>query len=108
MTSDTTTAAPEDPLTVRSRISRVTPSAARASPRTRGGWARTASPSSPPTPRVASATDIDSDFLFRHDSYFYYLTRDFTEPNAWLRVLKSPLGRRPGRSTLFCAPAKPL
>ncbi|MBC7376331.1 MAG: aminopeptidase P N-terminal domain-containing protein, partial [Burkholderiaceae bacterium] len=25
----------------------------------------------------------DSDFLFRHDSYFYYLT-GFTEPNAWL------------------------
>ena len=23
----------------------------------------------------------DSDFLFRHDSYFYYLT-GFTEPNA--------------------------
>ncbi|RYY83816.1 MAG: M24 family metallopeptidase, partial [Comamonadaceae bacterium] len=39
----------------------------------------------------------DSDFLFRHDSYFYYLT-GFTEPNAWL-VLAGD-----GRSTLFCAP----
>jgi len=39
----------------------------------------------------------DSDFLFRHDSYFYYLT-GFTEPNAWL-VLEGN-----GRSTLFCAP----
>src|SRR3954466_12311038 len=39
----------------------------------------------------------DSDFLFRHDSYFYYLT-GFTEPNAWL-VLSGD-----GRSTLFCAP----
>lgn len=39
----------------------------------------------------------DSDFLYRHDSYFYYLT-GFTEPNAWL-VLSGD-----GRSTLFCAP----
>ena len=39
----------------------------------------------------------DSDFLFRHDSYFYYLT-GFTEPNAWL-VLAGD-----GRSMLFCAP----
>jgi Xaa-Pro aminopeptidase len=39
----------------------------------------------------------DSDFLFRHDSYFYYLT-GFTEPNATL-VLGSD-----GRATLFCAP----
>lgn len=39
----------------------------------------------------------DSDFLYRHDSYFYYLT-GFTEPNAWL-VLTSE-----GRATLFCAP----
>jgi len=39
----------------------------------------------------------DSDFLFRHDSYFFYLT-GFTEPNAWL-VLEGN-----GRSTLFCAP----
>ena len=39
----------------------------------------------------------DSDFLFRHDSYFYYLT-GFTEPNAWLVVTGD------GRSTLFCQP----
>ncbi|MDB5894450.1 MAG: Xaa-Pro aminopeptidase, partial [Rhodoferax sp.] len=39
----------------------------------------------------------DSDFLFRADSYFYYLT-GFTEPNAWL-VLTSE-----GHATLFCAP----
>ncbi|RZL96766.1 MAG: M24 family metallopeptidase [Variovorax sp.] len=42
----------------------------------------------------------DSDFLFRHDSYFYYLT-GFTEPNAWL-VLSGD-----GQSTLFCAPKDP-
>ena len=39
----------------------------------------------------------DSDFLYRHDSYFYYLT-GVTEPNAWLVVTGD------GRSTLFCAP----
>ena len=39
----------------------------------------------------------DSDFPYRHDSYFYYLI-GFTEPNAWL-VLTGD-----GRSTLFCAP----
>jgi Xaa-Pro aminopeptidase len=39
----------------------------------------------------------DSDFLFRHDSYFYYLT-GFTEPNAWLVVTAD------GKSTLFCQP----
>jgi Xaa-Pro aminopeptidase len=39
----------------------------------------------------------DSDFLFRHDSYFYYLT-GFTEPNAWLVVTGD------GQSTLFCQP----
>ncbi len=39
----------------------------------------------------------DSEFLYRHDSYFHYLT-GFTEPNAWL-VLTGD-----GRSTLFCAP----
>ena len=39
----------------------------------------------------------DSDFLYRHDSYFYYLA-GFTEPNAWL-VLAGD-----GRATLFCAP----
>ena len=39
----------------------------------------------------------DSDFLFRHDSYFYYLT-GFGEPNAWLLITGD------GKSTLFCAP----
>ncbi len=39
----------------------------------------------------------DSDFLFRHDSYFYYLS-GFTEPNAWLVVTSE------GQSTLFCQP----
>ena len=49
-------------------------------------------PTAPEQPR-----NRDSDFLFRHDSYFYYLT-GFTEPNAWL-VLTGD-----GKSTLFCAP----
>ncbi|QHI98801.1 M24 family metallopeptidase [Xylophilus rhododendri] len=49
-------------------------------------------PTAPERPR-----NRDSDFLFRHDSYFYYLT-GFTEPNAWL-VLAGD-----GRSTLFCQP----
>jgi Xaa-Pro aminopeptidase len=39
----------------------------------------------------------DADFLFRHDSYFYYLS-GFTEPRAWLVV------RGDGHSTLFCPP----
>lgn len=49
-------------------------------------------PTAPERPR-----NRDSDFLFRHDSYFYYLT-GFTEPNAWLVVTGD------GRSTLFCQP----
>lgn len=39
----------------------------------------------------------DSEFLYRHDSYFYYLT-GFAEPGAWL-VLTAE-----GHSTLFCQP----
>ncbi len=39
----------------------------------------------------------DSDYLYRFDSYFYYLT-GFTEPNAWL-VLTAD-----GHSTLLCQP----
>ena len=39
----------------------------------------------------------DSDFLFRHDSYFYYLT-GFTEAKAWLVITGD------GKSLLFCAP----
>jgi Xaa-Pro aminopeptidase len=47
-------------------------------------------PTAPERPR-----NRDSDFLFRHDSYFYYLT-GFTEPNAWLVITGD------GSSTLFC------
>ena len=43
------------------------------------------------------ARNRDSDFLYRHDSYFYYLT-GFTEPNAWLVLTGG------GHSTLFCQP----
>ena len=39
----------------------------------------------------------DNDYLYRHDSYFYYLS-GFTEPNAWLVVTGD------GKSTLFCQP----
>ena len=39
----------------------------------------------------------DSDFLYRHDSYFYYLS-GFTEPNAWLVITTE------GHTTLFCQP----
>ncbi len=39
----------------------------------------------------------DSDFLYRHDSYFYYLT-GFTEPGATLVVQSD------GSTTLFCQP----
>lgn len=43
------------------------------------------------------ARNRDSDFLFRHDSYFYYLT-GFTEPHAWLVITSD------GQSTVFCQP----
>jgi Xaa-Pro aminopeptidase len=49
-------------------------------------------PTAPERPR-----NRDSDFLYRHDSYFYYLT-GFTEANAWLVITGD------GKSTLFCAP----
>ena len=49
-------------------------------------------PTAPEQPR-----NRDSDFLYRHDSYFYYLT-SFTEPNAWLVITGE------GESTLFCNP----
>jgi Xaa-Pro aminopeptidase len=39
----------------------------------------------------------DSDFLYRADSYFYYLT-GFAEPHGWLVVTGD------GRATLFCNP----
>ncbi|RZJ13162.1 MAG: M24 family metallopeptidase [Haliea sp.] len=43
------------------------------------------------------ARNRDSDFAYRHDSYFYYLT-GFSEPGAWLAIDAG------GRSTLFCRP----
>ena len=42
----------------------------------------------------------DSDFPYRHDSYFYYLT-GFSEPGAWLVIEASG---KTTRSTLFCQP----
>jgi len=39
----------------------------------------------------------DSDFLYRHDSYFHYLS-GFSEPKAWLVITGD------GRTTLFCQP----
>lgn len=39
----------------------------------------------------------DSDFLYRPDSYFYYLT-GFAEPKAWLVITGD------GKTTLFCQP----
>jgi Xaa-Pro aminopeptidase len=39
----------------------------------------------------------DSEYLFRFDSYFYYLT-GFTEPRAWLVITDE------GHTTLFCQP----
>ncbi len=49
-------------------------------------------PTAPERPR-----NRDSDYLYRHDSYFYYLT-GFTEPNAWLVITAE------GETTLFCQP----
>lgn len=49
-------------------------------------------PTAPERPR-----NRDSDFLYRHDSYFYYLT-GFTEPHAWLVITGD------GQSTLWCNP----
>lgn len=43
------------------------------------------------------ARNRDSDYLYRHDSYFHYLS-GFTEPQAWLVITGD------GRSTLFCQP----
>ena len=39
----------------------------------------------------------DADFLYRPDSYFYYLS-GFTEPKAWLVITGD------GRSTVYCQP----
>ena len=49
-------------------------------------------PTAPEVPR-----NRDSDFPYRHDSYFYYLT-GFSEAGAWLAIEAS------GKSTLFCRP----
>ena len=43
------------------------------------------------------ARNRDSDFPYRHDSYFYYLT-GFEEPASWLVIDAS------GKTTLFCRP----
>jgi Xaa-Pro aminopeptidase len=52
----------------------------------------------PTAPEVAR--NGDSDYPYRHDSYFYYLT-GFTEPESVL-VLVAAVGDRPARSILFC------
>jgi Xaa-Pro aminopeptidase len=52
-------------------------------------------PTSPEAPRNG-----DSDYPYRHDSYFYYLT-GFTEPEAVL-VLVAARGDKRARSILFC------
>ena len=49
-------------------------------------------PTAPVQPR-----NRDSDFPYRPDSYFYYLT-GFDEPDAWLLLAAD------GRATLFCQP----
>lgn len=49
-------------------------------------------PTAPEYPR-----NRDSDFPYRHDSYFYYLT-GFSEPDSWLVIEAS------GKTTLFCRP----
>ena len=52
----------------------------------------------PTAPEVAR--NSDSDYPYRHDSYFYYLT-GFTEPESVL-VLVAGSGEAPARSILFC------
>jgi Xaa-Pro aminopeptidase len=52
----------------------------------------------PTAPEVAR--NSDSDYPYRHDSHFYYLT-GFTEPESVL-VLVAPGDGQPGRSILFC------
>ena len=49
-------------------------------------------PTAPSYPR-----NRDSEFPYRHDSYFYYLC-GFTEPNAWLLITAE------GESILLCQP----
>jgi Xaa-Pro aminopeptidase len=57
----------------------------------------------PTAPEVAR--NGDSDYPYRHDSYFYYLT-GFTEPESVL-VLCAATGDRPARSILFCREKNP-
>ena len=55
-------------------------------------------PTAPESPR-----NRDSDFPYRHDSYFYYLT-GFSEPGAWLVIEASGKNAKSIKSTLFCQP----
>ncbi|MFS2006188.1 aminopeptidase P N-terminal domain-containing protein [Duganella sp. CT11-25] len=57
----------------------------------------------PTAPEVAR--NSDSDYLYRHDSYFYYLT-GFTEPDSTL-VLVAARGDAPARAILFCRQKNP-
>jgi Xaa-Pro aminopeptidase len=52
-------------------------------------------PTAPEVPRNG-----DSDYPYRHDSYFYYLS-GFTEPESVLVVVAAQ-GERPARAILFC------
>jgi Xaa-Pro aminopeptidase len=57
----------------------------------------------PTAPEVAR--NGDSDYPYRHDSYFYYLT-GFTEPESVL-VLVAAQDERPARAILFCREKNP-
>jgi Xaa-Pro aminopeptidase len=57
----------------------------------------------PTAPEVAR--NADSDYPYRHDSYFYYLT-GFTEPDSVL-VIVAAQGAQPARSILFCREKNP-
>jgi len=57
-------------------------------------------PTAPEAPR-----NSDSDYPYRHDSYFYYLT-GFTEPDSVL-VLVAAAGAEPAKSYLFCRSKNP-
>jgi Xaa-Pro aminopeptidase len=57
-------------------------------------------PTAPEVPR-----NSDSDYPYRHDSYFYYLT-GFTEPDSAL-VLVAAQGATPSQAILFCRDKNP-
>jgi Xaa-Pro aminopeptidase len=57
----------------------------------------------PTAPEIAR--NGDSDYPYRHDSYFYYLS-GFTEPESLL-VLVAADGDKPARSILFCREKHP-